>query len=449
MFADVRRIAALAWPVLIGQLAIIAFGVVDTAMVGRYSATDLAALGLGSSIYISVYIGLTGILTALQPIAGQLYGARKESEIGEEVRQALWLAAALSVIGFVCLYFPEPLLRIADAPPALHERTLAYLRILSLGLPASLIFRVYGSLANAVGKPRLVMFLQVGALALKFPLNNWFIFGGFGLPAMGGPGCAMASTLINCLTAVIGMTVLTRVEFFRPFAIFARFCWPVWQRQKALLKLGIPMGLSYLIEVTSYTFMALFISHFGTTTLAGHQITGNIGAVLYMTPLSIGVASSTLVSQALGAQRFDEARTLARHGIAMACCIAVIYGALLLALRPFVLAAYTPNAQVVAAAMPLVLIVVFYHLCDALQITTAFVLRAYKVTVVPTVIYALALWGIGLGGGYVLGFDLGGSIPESLQGARGFWVANSASLGVAGIGLFIYFRSVSRRFGAR
>src|SRR3984957_11649748 len=105
MWPDVRKIVALAWPVLIGQLAIIAFGVIDTAMVGRYSATDLAALGLGSSIYISIYIGLTGILTALQPIAGQLYGARRESEIGEEVRQALWLAAALSVLGFVCLYF--------------------------------------------------------------------------------------------------------------------------------------------------------------------------------------------------------------------------------------------------------------------------------------------------------------------------------------------------------
>jgi len=446
MFADVRKIAALAWPVLIGQLAIIAFGVMDTAMVGRYSALDLAALGLGSSIYISVYIGLTGVLTALQPIAGQLYGARREREIGEDARQALWLAAVLSVIGFVCLYFPQPLLNIADAPPALHERTLAYLRILSLGLPASLVFRVYSSLANAVGKPRLVMFLQVGALAVKIPLNAWFIFGGLGLPALGGPGCAVASTLINCVTAAIGLTVLARVGFFEPFGVFSRFCWPVWTRQKALLKLGLPMGLSYLIEVTSYTFMALFISHFGTTVLAGHQITGNIGAVLYMTPLSIGVACSTLVSQALGAQRFDEARSLARHGIVMACCIALIYGAIMLALRPLVLAAYTPNAQVVAAAMPLVLIVVFYHLCDALQITTAFVLRAYKVAVIPTIIYAVALWGIGLGGGYFLGFDVPGSIPEWSQGARGFWIANTASLGVAGVGLFLYFRRVSRKF---
>ncbi|MDR5738216.1 MATE family efflux transporter [Caballeronia sp. LZ016] len=445
MWRDVRKIASLAWPVLIGQLAVIAFGVIDTAMVGRFSATDLAALGLGSSVYISVYIGLTGILVALQPIAGQLFGAGRESEIGEETRQALWLAAALTVIGFVLLYFPEPLLSLAKAPPALHDRTVDYLRILSFGLPASLAFRVYSSLTNAVGKPRLVMFLQVGGLVLKFPLNTWFIFGGFGVPALGGPGCALASTLINWVLAVVGMTVLLKFEFFRPFGIFSRFTWPVLRRQVALLRLGIPMGLSYLIEVTSYTFMALFISRFGTTTLAGHQIAGNLGAVLYMTPLAIGIASSTLVSQALGAQRFDDAASISRHGIAMACVLALVYGVVLIAARPHVIAAYTPDPNVIAAAMPLVLIIFFYHLCDALQITTAFILRAYKVTIVPTVIYAIALWGIGLGGGYLLGFDVGGAIPASLQGARGFWIANSLSLGVAGVGLFVYWRRVSAR----
>jgi MATE family multidrug resistance protein len=445
MLSDVRKIAALAWPVLIGQLAVVAFGVIDTAMVGRFSATDLAALGLGGSVYISVYIGLTGILVALQPIAGQLFGAGRESEIGEETRQAFWLAAVLAVLGFVLLFHPEPLLSLAKTPPALHDRTVDYLRILSFGLPASLAFRVYSSLTNAVGKPRLVMFLQIGGLLLKFPLNTWFIFGGFGVPALGGPGCALASTLINWVLAIVGMTVLFRVEFFRPFGIFSHFCWPVWRRQLALLRLGIPMGLSYLIEVTSYTFMALFISRFGTTTLAGHQIAGNLGAVLYMTPLSIGIASSTLVSQALGAGRPDDARSISRHGIGMACVLAFVYGVLLLAARPLVIAAYTPDANVIAAAMPLVLIIFFYHFCDALQITTAFILRAYKVTLVPTVIYAVALWGIGLGGGYLLGFDVGGGVPEWLQGARGFWIANSASLGVAGVGLFLYWRRVSTR----
>ncbi|WP_321815835.1 MULTISPECIES: MATE family efflux transporter [unclassified Paraburkholderia] len=443
---DVRRIAGLAWPVLVGQLAIIAFGVIDTAMVGRYSALDLAALGLGSSIYVSVYIGLTGILSALQPVAAQLYGARKDTEIGEEVRQAFWLALVLMVIGFTILYFPGPLLDLARAPDALRDRTIGYLRLLSFGLPASLAFRIYSSLTNAVGRPRLVMFLQVGALALKIPLNTWLIFGGLGVPALGGPGCALASTSINWALALCAAVAFTRIDVFAPFEIFKHFCWPVWKRQAELLKLGIPMGLSYLIEVTSYTFMAIFIARLGTTTLAGHQIAGNMGAVLYMTPLSIGVATSTLVAQALGGGRHAEARTLARHGVMTAVAIACCYGAIVYVLRPLIIGGYTPDPAVAVAAMPLVAIVTVYHVFDALQITTAFALRAYKVAVVPTVIYAIALWGVGLGGGYALGFDVFGTLPAWATGARGFWIANAASLVIAGAGLVVYLSRVSTRY---
>ncbi|MEK6420224.1 MAG: MATE family efflux transporter [Burkholderia gladioli] len=445
MLTDIRRIAGLAWPVLIGQLAIIAFGVIDTAMVGRYSAVDLAALGLGSSIYVSIYIGLTGILSALQPIAGQLYGARRFHEIGEEVRQAMWLAAMLAVPGFLLLHFPELLLRLAHTPSALHDRTVDYLRVLAFGLPASLMFRIYNALTNAAGKPRLAMILQIGGLALKIPLNIWFIFGGLGVPALGGPGCGLASTLINWGLALIAFTLVARLNVFAPLGIFARFCTPTWARQKALLKLGLPMGLSYLIEVTSYTFMALFISHFGTTVLAGHQIAGNLGAVLYMTPLSIGIAASTLVARALGAGRPDEARLLARHGVLFAGMTAIGYACVVLLLRHAIIDGYTPNPDVMAAALPLVTIVAFYHCVDAIQVTTAFVLRAYKVAVVPTVIYAVALWGVGVGGGYLLGFDVGGWVPAPLTGARGFWSANFASLLIAGAALVLYLNRISRQ----
>jgi multidrug resistance protein, MATE family len=445
MLADLRRIAGLAWPVLVGQLAIISFGVIDTALVGRFSAVDLAALGLGASIYISVFIGLTGILSALQPIAGQLYGARRPTEIGEEVRQAMWLAALLAIPGFLLLHFPEPLLRLAHAPDELHARTVDYLRILSFGLPAALMFRIYNALTNAVGKPRLAMMLQVGALLLKFPLNLWFIFGGLGVPALGGPGCGLASTLINWALALIGFTLLARLDVFAPLSIFTRFSWPAWSRQKALLALGVPMGLSYLIEVTSYACMALFIAHFGTTTLAGHQIAANLGAVLYMTPLSIGVASSTLVAQALGAGRPDAARALSRHAILLAALTACVYCVVVFLLRPVLVLGYTSNPQVAAAALPLMAIVAVYHVFDAVQVSTAFVLRAYRVAIVPTLIYATALWGVGICGGYVLGFDVGGWVPAWFTGARGFWSANLLSLAVAGSGLVLYWRHISRQ----
>lgn len=444
MLTDACQIVSLAWPVLIGQLAIIAFGVIDTAMVGRYSALDLAALGLGASIYISVFIGLTGILTALQPVAAQLYGAGRHTDIGEEVRQGLWLALALALIGFIIMYFPAPMLDLAHAYGALRERTIGYLRLLSFGLPASLIFRLYSSLANAVSRPRLVMAVQVGALALKVPLNTWLIFGGMGFPALGGLGCALASTAINWLCAALALLALARVNVFRPFHVFRRLSWPRWQHQAELLRLGLPIGLSYLIEVTTYTFMALFIARFGTTTLAGHQIASNLGAVIYMTPLSIGIAASTLVAQSLGAQCPDDAHRFARHGVMLSCAIACVYCVVVFALRPLIVRGYTPDPAVAAAAMPLVAIVAGYHLFDALQVTSAFVLRAYKVVVVPTVIYAVALWGVGLGGGYLLGFDVGGLVPAWASGARGFWLASSASLMLAGLGLVAWLAYISR-----
>lgn len=444
-FTDVRAIVHLTWPVLIGQLAIIAFGVIDTAMVGRFSATDLAALGLGASIYISIYVALTGILVALSPIAGSLFGAGRMEEIGEAVRQSAWLALALCVVGAMLLAFPAPLLRLADAPPALTARASDYLRILAFGLPASLLFRIYNSLSTAIGRPRLVMLIQVTALAVKIPANAWLIFGGWGLPPMGGPGCALTSTAINWFVACLGVIMMVRSDVYRPFKIFSRFSWPHVTHQVTLLKLGVPMGFSYLIEVTSYTFMALFIAHFGTAVLAGHQIAGNAGAVLYMTPLSIGIASGTLVAQAIGADDHARARRVSRHGIMLAGAIALVYALTLALLRVPIAHAYTTDAQVAAAAARLLLIVAFYHCFDALQVSTAFVLRSYQVTVVPTLIYAIALWGVGLGGGYWLGFDLPGNLPAFLTGANGFWIANTTSLGVAAAGLIVYRQRIVRR----
>jgi MATE family multidrug resistance protein len=136
------RVARLAWPILVGQLAVVANGVIDTAMTARYSATDLAVLGLGASIYISVFVGLSGVLQALSPTIAQLFGAKKIDAIGAEVRQGMWLAIFLSIVGACLLSFPHALLAVAHAPPEMTDKVERYLQILSLALPASLGFRV-------------------------------------------------------------------------------------------------------------------------------------------------------------------------------------------------------------------------------------------------------------------------------------------------------------------
>jgi MATE family multidrug resistance protein len=439
------RVAALAWPILIGQLAVIANGVIDTMMTARYSAIDLAALGLGASVYISIFVGLSGVMQALSPTIGQLFGARKFEAIGFEVRQGVWLTFFLSAVGAVALCFPQPLLSIAQAPAELNDKVEQYLRILALALPATLGLRVYSSLNTAISRPRRVMAIQLGALLLKIPLNALFIFGGLGLPAFGSPGCAMATAVAAWLALLAGWMLLRHDNFYTQFTLFrGGLGRPVWAAQAALLRLGVPMGLSYLIEVTAFALMALFIARLGSHAMAAHQITANFGTVLYMLPLSIASATGIVVAQEIGAGRFKAARLAGNAGVRLGTLLAVLLGILVWLGRAQIIDVYTPDASVAAAAMPLFFFIAFYQLFDALQVGTAFVLRAYKIAMIPTLMYAVALWGVGLSGGYLLGFNVLGNTPEFLQGAAGFWLGNSLSLALVGAALVWYLRRVQR-----
>jgi len=443
---DIPALLKLAGPLLIGQLAVIAFGVLDTAMTARYSEEDLAALAMASAIFISIYVGLTGVVSALAPIAGQLFGAKRLDEIGEEVRQATWLALGLTVLGCLILINADYLLTISHVTADIEGKARLYLNILAIGLPASMGMRVLMALHNAVSRPAVITVVQLIGLGLKLPLNLLFIYGGFGIEGMGGPGCAVATVIINWLWLIITLSFVLIDRFYRPFKIFSRFSAPDWHRIWTLLKLGAPIGFSYLIEVTSFTFMSLFIARLGTTALAGHQIVANMGTVIYMVPLSLSIATMTLVSQSIGANKPERAEEIGWSSVFFTTVLCIVIGIGVWVLRMHLLDLYDPPEAVKIFSIPLFLFIAFYQIFDALQVTAAFILRAYRVTFWPMVIYAGSLWGVGLGGGYLLGFNVLGNTPTFLQGANGFWAGNSISLGLAACLLLYLFRKTAARF---
>ncbi len=443
---DIPALLKLAGPLLVGQLAVIAFGVLDTAMTARYSADDLAALAMASAIFISVYVGLTGVVSALAPIAGQLFGAKRYNEIGEEVRQALWLAVLLSILGALVLWNADLILDISQVNPEIHAKASLYMHILVLGLPASMAMRVLIALHNAVSKPTIITIVQLVGLAAKFPLNYLFIYGAFGIEGMGGPGCAVATVIINWLWLLITLWIVLSGRFYKPFALFTRFSRPDFHRIGVMLRLGMPIGFSYLIEVTSFTFMSLFIARLGTEALAGHQIVANIGTVIYMVPLSISIATMTLVSQSIGANKQSRAEQIGWSSVFFTTTLCAVIGLTAWFFRTELLNLYDPPDEVKQFAIPLFLFIAFYQIFDALQVSAAFILRAYRIAFWPMLIYAVSLWGVGLGGGYMLGFNITGNVPQALQGASGFWAANSISLGVAAVFLLYLFKRTAVRF---
>lgn len=452
IWATARRLFPIAWPIFVGQIAVIAYGVIDTAMTARASADDLAALAVGGAVYISVFIGGMGVVMALAPVVGQLYGAKRESEIGEEVMQGGWLALFLSLVGAVVLAFPAPWLALTHADPALVPRMTQYLQALALALPAALGFQVFRALSNAVSRPKMVMVVQVGGLLLKFPLNLLFIFGAdvptpwgtWHLAAHGAPGCAMATACTMWLMLASSAFIMLRDPFY------SRFGWrglvkPRWQAQRELLRLGLPMGASMLIEVTGFVFMAIFIARLGNVPVAGHQIVANLVSVLFMLPLAIAIATATLVAQHIGAGDMRAARRIGWHGVAIGAALAFVMAAGVYIWRVGIVGLYTNDAAIAAAALPLLAWVVVFHVADAAQTVAAFTVRAYKVATLPMVIYAVAMWGVGLGGGYLVGFDLTGMTPQGLLGARGFWFACTSGLVLAAVLMGIVLAAVARK----
>ncbi|MGZ5712832.1 MAG: MATE family efflux transporter [Caldimonas sp.] len=447
------RLLPLAWPVFIGQIAVLAFSTVDTVMVARASALDLAALAIGGSTYISVFVGLMGAILAIGPIAGQLYGAGKLRESGHEAEQAVWLALALSVLGCAVLLWPEPFLALARAEPPVTAKVRGYLNGLAFALPAALVFTAYRGFNIAVSRPKAVMALQLGALALKVPVNALLVFGfavatPFGewrVAGLGAPGCGIATAIVVWCQLLAAWTLLRRDPFYAPFGLGRRLCRPNRGSLAALLRLGVPMGLSVLIEVTGFTFMAFFISRIGATAVAGHQIAVNMISLMFMLPLSIANASSVLVAQRLGAGDADDASRIGWAGLEIGVLIAAVLGSAVYLLRESLIGLYTGNAVIVAAALPLLAWVVLFHVADAAQTIAAFVLRAHRIATVPLVVYVLAIWLVGLGGGYLAAFVFTGVGPAWLHGAQGFWSMATLGVALAALGLTGYLAWTLRR----
>ena len=439
---ELRTLARHAGTVLVGQLAVMAFGVTDTIVAGRYSPEALAALSVGSAVFISVFVALIGVMQAMLPAWAELYGAARHEDLGRSVRQSIYLLALATVAGFLGLFLSAPLLQWTDVPPAMRGDVQAYLATLALALPATLMFRMYSSLNQALHKPLLVTWLQIAALGLKVPLSIWLCFGGLGLEPRGAVGCAWATVAVNHLLVAGAFWLLRTQPLYTPFALWRRIEPPDWPILAHHLRLGIPAGLAVMVEVTSFTLMALFIARQGALASAAHQIASNLAAVFFMSPLSIAIATSARVSYWLGAGDASTARHAIRCGFKLALSAAAMVCLLLGVARHQIASVYAANPEVVAVAGGLLAWVALYHVGDAVQGVCVFVLRCYRVAVAPLIAYCVLLWGAGLGGGYLLAYRGIGPIAP-MNSPAAFWImAALALVSLAAVLPLILWRAV-------
>lgn len=434
-----------AWPVLVAQLLSMSMMVADTLIAGTYGTADLAAVAVGSGLYVSVVMLLVGILQAIAPIVAHHIGARRTAEIGPALQQGFWLAILLAIPATLLLAFPDGLLEFARVPTDLAGKVGDYLRATAVGLPAVLLYRTFYAFNNAVGRPRPLMVISLVATSVHVPLAWALTTGALGFEPLGGTGCGLSTAIVGWTVLICGLIYLLVNRGYREYRIFA--CWqpPRPAALAALLRLGVPMGLSTFIEITSFTLIALFVARLGAEAVAGHRVVANLAALIYMLPLAMSTATLVLVGQAAGAHDWRLAGRLVRVSMAATAGLAAVIGILLWVFRAPLIAFSTEDVAVRTVAIGLIPYICLYQIFDAAQTVASHALRGYKVTLVPMAIHTLCFWGVGLLAGYWLSFHAGNR--ASSPSVAGFWEGGVLATVLASILFGVLLRGVMRKNG--
>ena len=427
---ELQSLLRLALPILVAQFAQTGNGFVDTVMAGQLGPEDLAAVAVGASIWVPVFLFIVGVMQGVTPFVAQYNGAGRQAAVGDVVRQGLWLALPLGLLGFVLLRSVEPVLVAMDVQPALQLKVVAYLEALSWGIPAVTLFLGLRSLTDGMSHTRPVMLVSLLGLALNVPANYVFMYGKLGLPALGGVGCGWATALV----------MWTMLLMMGGFCLLAPYCTVTGWAAKAsrpdlstlvrLMRLGLPIGGAIFIEVSLFCVIALFIASIGTDVVAGHQIALNVASLMFMIPLSMSLALTVRVGFNLGLGNLTGIRTTVRLGLLLIIALAVVNSSLMVLLREPLARIYTDDDGIIAMAGTLLLFAALFQLSDGLQVGANGILGGLQDTAIPMLLTVVAYWCVGLPVGYVLGLTDWLVAP---MGATGFWIGLVAGLTVAAI----------------
>ena len=435
---ELAATARLAGPLIGGQLTMVGMNTIDTVMAGRLDAVALGAVAVGSSVWASIMLFATGVLMVLAPSVAQAEGAGEPQRVAPLTRQTFWVALGLAAVGMLVAANMRPLLELLRVDPAIVPPAAGYLRALCWGVPAWAAYMVLRNMSEGLGATRPTLYFGLVGLAVNVPADWVLMYGKLGLPELGAEGCGYATAAVWWFQ-LLGMSLyVARHPRYRHLALFARLEPPDREAIGRILKLGLPVGVMWLMEVSMFTMVALLIGTMGTVMVAGHQVTINFAAFTFMVPLGLSMATSVRVGNAVGRRDPAGVRLAARAGYAVALCAQTVSASLMLLIPARIAGVYTEDPEVIAIAVRLLFLAAIFQLSDGIQVSSAGILRGLNDTRVPMLITVVAYWLVGLPLGALLAFQFD-------LGARGMWIGLIAGLTAAAILLTLRYRAMSAR----
>lgn len=404
-------------------------GVIDTVMIGRYGVDELAALVLATSCLLVLTLLGSGYALGAMGVIASARARGDAVELRRATRMAMWLSVLHMAVTAPLMWWSGPILTVLGQEPSVAAFGQQWLRVMIPAVPVTLVAMVLNSYLAALGRPNLVLIVNLVGLPVNALLNWLLIFGHWGLPEMGVRGAALASLVVNCLQLAGLAACALWVPEGRPYHLFQRLWRPDWSAFRSVFALGLPIGLTLVAETGMFTGANVLMGWFGAEPLAAHGIAMQIAGLTFMVHLGISNAATIRVGTAHGSGDAYGLRQAAIAAIVLSACFAlgpiVAFLAIPEVLTGLYLNAADPRAPaILALAASLMLYAGLFQMADAMQAIALGLLRGVQDTRVPMVLAVVSYWMIGLPAGWLLAFPLG-------IGPAGLWMGLLAGLAAA------------------
>jgi MATE family multidrug resistance protein len=447
-----RATLGLAWPLALTNLSQHAMSLTDSIVLGWLSTEALAAATLGVTLYWMVMAPALGVALAAGPLLAQArgkgLGGRGPGWVAEMRRGAsgsLWAAGLVLLPCLGLLWWGEAVLRLTGQEPHLAALAGSFLRTMLWGLIPFTLFVVLRGYCAAMERPGPALGIAIGAVMLNAALCPLLVFGAFGWAGLGVPGAGLASSIATLLMALGLVGLIARDPRLARLRLLARWWRPDVAMLRDVLRIGLPIGATVLLEMGVFSVASFVMGWFGAVAVAAHAIALQTSAMTFMVPMGIGQAATARVGILAGAGNAPGAARAGWTAICLGVGFMAAMALLLLLGRDAIAWAFLDRgdaqaAEAAALGALLLLIVALFQLADGVQAVAAGALRGLKDTAVPMLLAALGYWAAGLPLGLLLAFGLG-------LGPPGIWFGLAAGLGVVAVPMLLRWRALARRAG--
>ncbi|MGN7786906.1 MATE family efflux transporter [Niabella sp. 22666] len=436
---EARNTLKLALPIIFGELAQMSLHLIDTAMIGYTGYKQLAAAALVLNVINIPFIFGIGITISVAQMVSLAHGKFDKQQVSHYFFNGFWLCAVFGVLISLGLFFGRDILLHLKQDPEVVKLAMPFMTLMSFSIIPMVLFMTLKQFADGLQYTKTAMALSIAAIPLNVFLNWLLIYGNWGLPRLELIGAGYA-TLITRVTifVLLGIVILNH-KVFKKYMAVSKTQWKIKKDTLVqLLKIGIPSSLQIGMEAGAFAVSGILVGTIGAAEQAAHQIALSSAAFAFMVSLGLSQAGSIRVSHAFGTTNWKRISVIGKSTVVLALIYGAVCCVLFAIFKQQLPLLFNHEENVISIAAALLLFAAAFQIPDAIQATSAGLLRGIKDVNVPTLFIFIAYWVLGIPLGYLMAFHFG-------MAEKGVWVGFISGLSFSAIFLTIRFLKKTRQ----